>query len=110
VSRAKTASSFGCGKQARSFLQKRPKKLFSVLISTEFASMNSVPMAIDESFLLLFFKKEVLFFFLFLFVYLGSYKAPKNFSPLVRRRPCFSSPAQGAPALSEICRRSAYAP
>jgi len=35
--------------------------------------MNSVPMAIDESFLLLFFKKEVLFFFLFLFVYLGSY-------------------------------------
>jgi hypothetical protein len=42
----------------RSFLKKRTKKLLSVSDSTEFAGLNSVPMAMDESFLLLFFKKE----------------------------------------------------
>jgi len=39
-------------------LKKRTKKLLSVSDRTEFAVLNSVPVAIGESFLLLFFKKE----------------------------------------------------
>jgi len=50
-----------CAKESCSFLQKRTKKLLSVSDSSEFSGSNSVPTAMDESFLLLFFKKEVLF-------------------------------------------------
>jgi len=49
-------------KEARcSFLKKRTKKLLSVSDPPEFARVNSVPVEMDESFLLLFFKKEVSF-------------------------------------------------
>jgi len=45
----------------------RNKKLLSVSDGTEFGSLNSVPAAMGESFLLLFFKKEGLFFAYFPF-------------------------------------------
>jgi len=45
-----------------SFLKKRTKKLLSVSAGTEFYCSNSVPAAREESFLLLFFKKEALGF------------------------------------------------
>jgi len=43
-------------------LKKSSKKLLSVSDSVEFASSDSVPAAMDEGFLLLFFKKEGLCF------------------------------------------------
>ena len=55
-------------------MKKRTKKLLSISDSTEFAGLNSVPAEMDESFLLLFFKKEGLCLTYFPFAYLGSYK------------------------------------
>jgi len=43
-----------------SFLKKRTKNFLSVSASTELTNSNAVPTAMDKSFLLLFFKKEVL--------------------------------------------------
>jgi len=45
-------------KASSSFLKKRTKKLLSVQDRSEFTRSNSVPQAMDKSFLLLFFKKE----------------------------------------------------
>jgi len=45
-------------KARSSFLKKRTKKLLSVLGSTEFANLNSVPAAIDKSFCFFFSKKK----------------------------------------------------
>jgi len=45
-------------KASSSFLKKRTKKLLSVQNRSEFTRSNSVPQAMDKSFLLLFFKKE----------------------------------------------------
>jgi hypothetical protein len=45
-------------------LKKRTKKLLSVKGSRELAALNRLLAAISKSFLLLFFKKEVLFSFL----------------------------------------------
>jgi hypothetical protein len=47
-------------KARSSFLKKRTKKLLSVSDSSELSSSNSVPVAMDKSFLVLFFKKEAL--------------------------------------------------
>jgi len=55
-------------KQSTSFLKKRSKKPLSVSDGTESSRSNSVPMATDESFLLLFFKKEALVSFLLFFL------------------------------------------
>jgi hypothetical protein len=41
-------------------LKKRTKKLLSIWDSSEFTHSNNIPAAIDESFLLLFCKKEAL--------------------------------------------------
>jgi len=60
-------------KVRRSFLKKRTKKLLSVSDSTEFTRPKSVPVAMDKSFLLLFFKKEGLCCLYFPSAYLGSY-------------------------------------
>jgi hypothetical protein len=48
-------------KKSGSFLKKRTKTLLSVSGGTEFTYFGSVPQVICKSFLLLFFKKEVLF-------------------------------------------------
>jgi hypothetical protein len=56
---------FGTAGQGRtSFLKKRSKKLFSVTINNRPGKANSLPDAMDKSFLVLFFKKEHTFFFL----------------------------------------------
>jgi len=49
-------------KVSSSFLKKRTKKLLSVTGGTQLAKLNHPPDAISKSFLLLFFKKEVLSF------------------------------------------------
>jgi len=43
-----------------SFLKKRNKKLLPVSCATEFTRLNSLSHATDKSFLVLFFKKELL--------------------------------------------------
>jgi penicillin-binding protein-related factor A (putative recombinase) len=50
------------GKKACSFLKKRTKKLLSVLGDTEITYLKQGQREEGKSFLLLFFKKEVLFF------------------------------------------------
>jgi hypothetical protein len=59
--RARQPQHGGEGKGSSSFLKKRTKKLLSVTGGTELAHLNGVPNAFSKSFLLLFFKKEVLF-------------------------------------------------
>ncbi len=49
-------------RRSTSFLKKRSKKLLSVAIGTVLALLDYVLDAISKSFLLLFFKKEVLLF------------------------------------------------
>jgi len=49
-------------KEGRSFLKKRTKKPLFIEASAELIHPDSVPSAMDKSFLLLFFKKEVLSF------------------------------------------------
>jgi len=49
-------------------LKKRSKKLSSISAGTEFKPANSVLSEIDKSFLVLFFKKELLAFLLFQWV------------------------------------------
>jgi chromate transporter len=58
------------------FFEKKKQKTFANAASVRFKLANSVPPAIDKSFLVLFFKKELLVFFVFLRLGLTSFGGP----------------------------------